>query len=269
MKLRDVIAGLSGSGECAFMPYVCAGDPNEETCLKIVDVLVSAGADAIEFGLAFSDPIADGPTIQRASQRALSSGMNTEKYFRLCEKISAKHTIPLIAMSYYNLILQYGLERFALKCAKTGVYGIIVPDLPIEESSALKKACNGNNIDLIFLVAPTTTSERLSMILDKASGFIYLVSLLGVTGAREKLGRNLSKLVEGVKRKTRLPLCLGFGISKPAHVQDARAMGIDGVILGSAMIDVIEKNLDNKEKLFSELNAFASEIKSSCQIKLK
>lgn len=264
MKLGETIGRLRGRGECAFMPYVCAGDPDEEACENIVGALVAAGADVIEFGLPFSDPIADGPTIQRASQRSLASGMNTEKYFRLCERVSRKHAVPLIAMTYYNLILQYGIKRFAGRCARSGVYGIITPDLPIEESDRLYRACRKNKIDLIFLVAPTTTGGRLERILGKASGFVYLVSVLGVTGARDRLSGGLPALVEKVKGKTTLPVCVGFGISKPGHARRARELGADGVIAGSAIIDVIERNLGDRKRMLAELEKYAGEMKKAC-----
>lgn len=261
MDLETKFSELHRCGEHAFMPYVSVGYPDEDTTLKVVDTLVKAGADVIELGLPFSDPIADGATIQESSQRSLDWGMNTDKYFRVCSRISKKHPeVALVSMSYYNLALQYGLDEFTKKCVESGVSGVIVPDLPAEESGSLKKACRKHGIDLIFLVALTTSEERTSRIFKHASGFIYLVSLKGVTGARDKLNPEVKKLLSKVRNKTRLPVCLGFGISKPQHVREAVKYGFDGVIVGSALVKIVG-GIKNKRTMLSRLHQLASKLK--------
>lgn len=242
------------------MPYVCAGDPDIVTSKEIVGALVGSGADVIELGLPFSDPIADGPTIQAAAQRALDAGMNTDKYFKLCGQVSREYDVALVCMTYYNLIFNYGLDRFARMCAKSGVSGLIVPDLPVEESGSLKKACGKRGLDLIHLVAPTTVGKRRDRIVKDSTGFIYLVSVTGVTGARKNVGVEVEGLLEKMKRKTRLPVCIGFGVSKPAHVRQLKGVGFDGVIVGSAIVDVIGRNLKNKKRMLAELKKFAKSL---------
>ena len=266
MNIQEKFNELKEKEEIAFMPYIAAGDPDVETTIEILNILIENGADIIEFGMPFSDPIADGPTIQKASERALKSGMNTDIYFEICKKVKTK--IPIIAMTYYNIILQYGLLRFAKKCKSSGIRGIIVPDLPVEESNALLDACKKYNINLIFLVAQTTTDERLKKILKHAEGFLYLVSLLGVTGARNEIDVMSQELVARVRKKTTLPLCLGFGISKPQHVEQLKSNSeVCGVIVGSAIVNIIEKNLNDKEKMLQELKNFVGKMKEETKKK--
>ncbi len=262
MKLKNKFAALQASEEMAFMPYICVGDPDAKTTVKIARTLVSNGADVLELGLPFSDPIADGPTIQRASQRALSQGMNTDKYFTVCKEISEKTDATLVSMTYYNLILHYGIVKFAESCSKSGVSGIIVPDLPFEESLELEAACGSQDISLIQLVALTSDEKRLDKILKHASGFIYLVSVLGVTGAREKVDEKVLVMLEKIKSKTNLPVCLGFGISTKEHVSYAKKQGFSGVIVGSALIDLIEKNLKKESNTLKELSLLAQDLHS-------
>ena len=261
MKLNEKFMALGRNDEKALIAYVSAGDPDPESTINVVNALIKGGADIIELGIPFSDPIADGMTIQRASERALTSGMNTDIYFDICKQITAD--IPLVALTYYNIILQYGLNKFAKECSKSGIEGIIIPDLPVEESKAMLDACKDYKIDLIFMIAQTTTDDRMQKILEGAGGFIYLVSLLGVTGAREQLDIDANQLVERVKKKTGLPLCLGFGISKPSHVASAIGFGVDGVIVGSAIVDIIEKNIKNERKMLDELKDFVKRLKKN------
>jgi len=262
MNIQEKFNELKFKEELAFMPYIAAGDPDVETTVEILNTLIENGADIIELGMPFSDPIADGPTIQAASERALKAGMNTDVYFEICKKVNPK--IPVIAMTYYNIILQYGLLRFAKKCKDSGIYGIIVPDLPVEESEPLLSACKKYNINLIFLVAQTTTQERLEKILEHADGFVYLVSLLGVTGAREEIDKTASELAARVRKKTELPLCIGFGISKEKHVEQLKLnSGVNGVIVGSAIVNIIGKNLGDKEKMLLGLKNFARKMKDA------
>ncbi|PKP59498.1 MAG: tryptophan synthase subunit alpha, partial [Candidatus Altiarchaeales archaeon HGW-Altiarchaeales-2] len=179
MKISEKFKEAEKEGRCALIAYVCAGDPNFEKSKEIVRIL-KKNADIIELGLPFSDPIADGPTIQQASERALKSGMNTDVYFKFCGEVKDEN-IPLVCMTYYNLLYQYGLEKFVEKCKANGIKGIIIPDLPVEESDELLNLCSRYETDLIFLLAQTSTKDRLKKIVKNAGGFLYLISVLGVT----------------------------------------------------------------------------------------
>jgi tryptophan synthase alpha chain len=263
MKLDEKFEALASEGRIAFMPYVCVGDPDAEYTVKIAETLVEAGADVLELGLPFSDPIADGPTIQKASQRALQAGMNTDKYFRVCRRISRLGEAALVSMTYYNLILQHGVKRFVRRCADSGISGIIVPDLPFEECDELEEACVREGVSLIQLVSLTTDERRLDGILKHARGFIYLVSVLGVTGARKHFSDKAPKLLQKLRRKTPLPVCLGFGISQRKHVEKAKKLGFSGVIVGSALIDVVERNIEDKKRALAELYSYARGLKEA------
>jgi len=264
VKLRNVFKAAKKNSRAAFMPYLCAGYPTIKDSLAVAESLARAGADVIEVGMPFSDPIADGPTIQRAGQRALDAGMDTKKYLLLCRQVSEKTGVPLVAMSYYNILLQYGLAEFASEAAECGVAGVIVPDLPVEESADLKAACKAAGLDLIFLVAPTTGDARLKAILKKASGFLYVVSLTGVTGARETLSDDVRLMASKLKKKTKLPLCIGFGVKTPKQVAEAVKLGYDGVIVGSALIDVLEKNIKAKKRMIGALESKAASLAGAC-----
>ncbi|MFC2162845.1 tryptophan synthase subunit alpha [Candidatus Altiarchaeota archaeon] len=234
MRISDKFRELEGSG--ALIAYICAGDPDTGSCLDACRQIIGAGADILELGLPFSDPMADGPTIQAASQRALDAGMNTDKYFGLAGKVHHIKDIPLVCMTYYNLLLQYGLDRFAGRCVESGITGLIIPDLPLEEARPLLAACKGKGIDVIFLVAQTTTDERMERILEVAKGFVYVVALLGTTGERDEVSDMLKPLLVRVRAKTSLPLAVGFGIAGPEHVRKVMGLGADAVIVGSAII---------------------------------
>lgn len=269
-KIAKKFSELKKEQKGVLIGFVTLGDPTPEDSLKIVRTLISGeGVDIIELGLPFSDPIADGPTIQKSSERSLKSGMNPDLYFKLAKKIDEYTEIPKICLTYYNLILQRGLEKFTKNCSEAGISGLIVPDLPVEEACPLIKECHREWVDLIFLVAPTTTKERLKMILKVARGgsFIYVVSLLGVTGARESLSDEIKELKPFLRRikkiSGKIPLAVGFGISKPEHVKEILNAGADGVIVGSAFVEIIEKNLKDKEKLLEKLETFAKELKKA------
>jgi tryptophan synthase alpha chain len=225
------------------MPYSTAGFPNLPVSEEIILGLVEGGADLIEIGVPFSDPLADGATVQRASQVALSNGVRLSDCIDLVQRLRTVHgvTIPLLLMGYYNPILQYGVERFAADAAAVGVDGVIVPDLPVEESDELLTACRHNDRDLIFMVAPTSTDARVAEISARASGFIYCVSLTGVTGSRSALP-DLRPYLERIRARTALPLAVGFGVSAPEHVRRVAAIA-DGVAVGSALINALEQVL--------------------------
>ncbi|MCZ7356670.1 MAG: tryptophan synthase subunit alpha [Candidatus Methanoperedens sp.] len=253
MKISEKFRELEARKEGALIAYICAGDPTPVATKEYVTALVRGGADIIELGLPFSDPVADGPTIQAGIERALNGGMNPDIYFRTVG--SLKVHIPLVVMTYYNLIFKRGLEKFVKDCGASGISGIIVPDLPVEESGELAAFCRQCDIDLIFLVAPTTTESRMKRILAQGTGFLYLVARLGVTGARSDIASATKELIKRVKTKT--PKAVGFGISNGRQASELIRAGADGVIVGSAFVDIIASGKDASGRL----EALARELK--------
>jgi tryptophan synthase alpha chain len=238
--------------------YICAGDPTPESTPEIVELLARAGADVVEIGLPHSDPIADGPVIQAAAQRAIEAGMNTDLYFEMASRARAK--LPLVFMGYYNMIYQRGLDRFAEDCAKSGITGLIVPDLPPEEAGPLREACQRADVDLIYLVAPNTPAERIPLIAESSGGFLYLVARSGVTGARAEVLQSTKVLIERVK--TDLPKAVGFGISTPEQAAEVIRAGADAAIVGSACVDLISKgDLVGLEELIRGMKAAIREAR--------
>ncbi len=261
MSLTDKFEELSNRGEGALIGFITAGYPDVGATIEIADALVRGGVDILELGLPFSDPIADGVTIQRASESSLRAGMNPDVYFSVATKIK---NVEKVCLTYYNLILQRGLERFVDDCESAGISGIIVPDLPVEESEPLRDVCNRYETDLIYLIAPTTTDKRMARILGSASGFIYVVSLLGVTGARERLSDVIEPLITRIREhesrmKIHVPLAVGFGISMPEHVK-AVCQFADGAIVGSAIIKLIE---EGGSDLTKRIEDFARSLKAA------
>ncbi len=236
---------LKRKGECALIPFVTAGDPDPGATVEVVLEMASQGADIIELGLPFSDPLADGPTIQAASFRALESGMNTELYFDVVKRIRKRSDIPLVLMGYYNPVLRMGLDEFASRASEAGIDGTIIPDLPLEEADAWRKAARAKGLCNILLVAPNTPVDRVKRIAKASTGFIYYVSVLGITGARAELPRELAQGLKSVKEYSKRPVAVGFGISKPEQVRGLRSVA-DGIIVGSAIVKMFyeesEKN---------------------------
>ncbi len=265
MRIADKFQELSENG--ALIVYVMAGDPSSYLTKKIVKALEEGGADMIELGLPFSDPIADGPTIQAASERALQAGMNPDLYFNIIKEIRGDTNIPLICLTYYNLVLQRGVGRFMRDCAESGINGIIIPDLPIEEAGQTISEANKNDVDFIPLIAPTSTEDRMKIISGAAHGFIYLVSLLGVTGARKELSVAVKDMVSKVRRfaEKEVPIAVGFGLSSPTHVRDVIQAGADGAIVGSALVDIIAQHKE-EEKMLREIRDFVSQLKDATHI---
>ncbi len=261
MRIADKFQELSEKG--ALIVYLMAGDPSPGLTKNIVKALEEGGADMIELGLPFSDPIADGPTIQAASERALKAGMNPDDYFGIIKEIREDADIPLICLTYYNLVLHRGIGRFMRDCVESGINGIIIPDLPIEEARQTISEANKNDVDFIPLIAPTSTEDRMRVISSAAHGFIYLVSLLGVTGARKELSVAVKDMVDKVRRaaKREVPIAVGFGLSSPGHVRDVIRAGADGAIVGSALVDIIAQNKDNEEKMLREIRDFVAQLK--------
>jgi len=231
---------LSEAGELGLIAYITAGDPSLGASEKIVLAAARAGADAIELGVPFSDPVADGPTIQRASERALRSGTTLAGVLELVRRLRGRTDVPLVLFGYFNPFLQMGLERFAAAAAAAGADGVLVTDMTVEESDEYRAAMRARGLDTIFLAAPTSTDARLERIAECSSGFLYLVSRMGVTGAREAMPEELPALARRVRRFTRLPLAVGFGISLPEHVSMLGGIA-DAAVVGSALVAEIEK----------------------------
>lgn len=265
MKIQEKFEELEKKGEGALIGFVTAGDPTPEDTVDIADSLIRGGVDILELGLPFSDPIADGVVIQKASERSLKAGMNPDIYFKIVKEINSE--IPKVCLTYYNLVLQRGLEKFARDCRNSGISGVIVPDLPIEEAYPLLEACRNYGIDFIFLVAPTTPDERLQRILKEARGFLYVVSLLGVTGARKEFSKAVEPTLAGIRRLSpEIPLAVGFGISKPKHVVGVLKAGAQGAIVGSALVKIIEDNQKDKKEMMKKLEVFCRELKQACKM---
>ena len=231
---------LRKAGQKAFVAFITAGDPDLKTTEDLVLALEDSGVDIVELGVPFSDPLADGPTIQAASYRALKNGTTLEKIFKLVARIRTRSALPLALMTYYNPVFHYGEDAFAAACRDAGADGVIIPDLPPEEAGSLIPAARRNGVATVFFVAPTTRPERLRLITRSATGFIYYVSVAGVTGARPLLPGDILRHVRAVKRVSQTPVCVGFGISTAEQVRTLSRVA-DGVIVGSAIIKEIEK----------------------------
>jgi tryptophan synthase alpha chain len=239
-RIRSAFEALRNCGELGIVAYITAGDPSVEATLKFVLALAEAGADVIELGVPFSDPLADGPTIQRASERALKSGTTLSRVIDLVRRIRLSSQVPLVLFSYYNPILQMGLEKFASAAANAGADGVLATDLTPEESEDYRRILAACHLDTIFLGAPTSTDERLAKIAGCSSGFLYLISRTGVTGAKDALPDDLPALIRRTRSVTQLPIAVGFGISLPGHVSVLGGLA-DAAVVGSALVSEIEK----------------------------
>lgn len=233
-------AALRAAGELGIVAFITAGDPSLDATLTYVLALAEAGADVIELGVPFSDPLADGPTIQRASERALKSGTTLAGVLELVRRVRESSEVPLILFSYFNPILQMGVEKFADAAAAAGADGVLVTDLTPEESGEYRRVLQSRHLDTVFLAAPTSTDERLEKISACSSGFLYLISRTGVTGAKDSLPEDLPTLLRRARRVTRLPIAVGFGISLPGHVSILGGLA-DAAVVGSALVSEIEK----------------------------
>ncbi|MDQ7028356.1 MAG: tryptophan synthase subunit alpha [Ardenticatenia bacterium] len=235
---------LRAQGRAALMPFITMGFPRRESAFELVPALVEGGADLIELGVPFSDPVADGATIQAASQRALQNGMSLALCLQQAAELRSRGVqVPFVLMGYYNPIFQMGESTFARCAAEAGIQGVIVPDLPPEEADSLQAALRAHGLHLIFLLAPTSDGTRVKLVTHRASGFIYLVSLTGVTGPRDRLPPDLEQFVARVRRATSLPLAVGFGIARPEHAAHVARIA-DGVIVGSALLKAIDRGDD-------------------------
>jgi tryptophan synthase alpha chain len=250
-------------GHPALIPFFVLGDPDENTSFEIIKTAIDAGADILELGVPFSDPIADGPTIQKADIRALSAGMNTAKALELIKKIKEYKDIPIGLLMYYNLIYQYGIEKFLSDFHSAGVNSVLAADLSIDDADEIAIPALKAGLDTVFMVTPVTEDERIKRIAENTTGFIYTVTVLGVTGSRDKLSTEVKSLVGRLKKITSVPVCVGFGISKPEHAAEVAASGADGVIIGSRIVQFIENNLNDKEKMLAGISEFVKSVKKA------
>ena len=266
--IAKTFSKLKEQHEGALIAYVTAGDPTPAQTPDIVEALANGGADIIELGIPFSDPIADGPTIQAASLRALKAGTTPKTVFKIAEEIRTQVNQPLVTMTYFNSIFKMGLELFFELAKASGISGVIVPDLPIEEANEHKKIAEKYEIDTIFFTTPSTPSNRVKKTLDFTSGFLYLVSVYGVTGARSKIQEMTIQLIERTHSLTQglIPLAVGFGISEPSHVQTVLQHGADAAIVGSAIVRLIDQHSQDEARMQQKLNEYAKMLKKATKI---
>mgnify|MGYP001485111098 FL=1 len=264
--MPNLISQVFKNNEKKLVTFVTGGDPDLETSLEIIKTIINNGADIMEIGMPFSDPMADGPTIQLSSNRAISRGIDLENIFSLATKAKKiKNDLPIILMGYYNLILYFGIKQFVKRCKESGVDGLIIVDLQPEEDEDLINELKNNQIDLIRLITPTTNEERLKLILHNASGFLYYVSVMGITGQKSADLNDLKKSVAFIKKHTNLPVIPGFGIKNSTDVNNICRIA-DGAVVGSSIIKIIEENLSNKEKMLSEIDKFSKDLKNGTRI---
>lgn len=265
-RITEKFAELASRGERALVCYVVAGYPDIQTSQQVINALVRGGADIIEIGIPFSDPIADGPTIQAASTSALERGITPAKALELAKAVRKKHpALPLLAMTYFNILVRAGVEKFMLQAKACGIDGFILPDVPVEEAQEYSAAASKLGLATVFLASPNTTQARLQRIVGSSSGFLYLVSVYGITGARKSFEDYTLNAIKSVKQAAgdKVPVAVGFGISTPAHAKFMIGAGADAVIVGSAIIDRIAKS--QGKKMLTELQQFAISMKKVCK----
>ncbi|MEH1765773.1 tryptophan synthase subunit alpha [Nostoc sp.] len=234
--ISDCFETLGHNGECALIPFITAGDPDLETTAKALQVLDQNGADIIELGIPYSDPLADGPVIQASSTRALQRGTKLEQVLEMLQEVTPKLRSPIVLFTYYNPILHRGIDKFLQEIAAAGVAGLVVPDLPLEEAASLLQPASAIGIDLTLFVAPTSSDERIEAIARSSQGFIYLITVTGVTGMRSQVENRVSNLLKQIRGVTDKPIGVGFGISEAAQALQVREWGADAVIVGSAFV---------------------------------
>ena len=266
-RIKEKLSELKSKNKCAFVAYICAGDPNYETSLEILKGLPKAGADIIELGIPFLDPAGDGPLIENASKRAIQNGASLKKTLLMVEEFRKNDQItPIVLMSYYNPILKYGCKDFFANTAKSGVDGILIVDLPVEENEENFALATKNNIDLICLIAPTTSADRIKKISNRSSGFLYLVSMLGITGTKAaKIEENIINL-QKIRHNSNLPVVIGFGIKTPSQAGEFAKITsddeqlLDGVVVGSAFVKEIDDNFSAKKSNFEIVSATLKKV---------
>jgi tryptophan synthase alpha chain len=258
-RIAQAFARTRREKRAAFVAYLCAGDPDFDTSLAACRAVLDAGADVLELGVPFSDPLADGLTNQLAAQRALDGGMTAAKVFELVRRLREKSSVPIIFYTYYNLVFSNGVENYVRAAKEAGVDGMLTLDLPPEEADEMLAACARHDMKTVFIVAPTTPAGRLARIAAAATGFIYYVSREGVTGVRDQVAANIPEAVARIRLHTALPVAVGFGISTREQVKQVARVA-DGVVVGSALVNVIKDNLDNRAGLPARLRITAADL---------
>jgi len=263
MSISETFQELEKRHEGALIAYVTGGDPAPKYTPRLVEALVEGGADIVEIGIPFSDPIADGPIIQAADCRALTAGTTPRTIFEIVKRTKKNARVPIALLTYYNIIFRMGVENFLGKAVRCGVDGLIIPDLPVEEAEEYRELAGRQGIDTIFLATPSTSPERLKKVLRFTSGFLYLVSLFGVTGTRDRLTHLTTQTIRRLHpyTATRVPLAVGFGISKPGHVRAVIDSNAEGAIVGSAFVRTVELNLNKPTRMVKEMTALAKRLK--------
>lgn len=254
---------LEENDEGAFIPFVVAGDPDYDTSLEIVKRLVDSGVDALEIGFPFSDPVADGVSVQEADIRAFDSGMTIEKCFSFLEDVRKYTTIPIGLLLYYNIVYKHGIDSFYKRLSNLDVNAVLIADLPPEEAGDVIDASDKYGVEEIFIVSQSTSNERLNKISEIVGGFIYVASVMGTTGVRKKVEHNTKELIRRIKNNTDIPICVGFGISKQQHVKEVLDAGSDGAIVGSAIINIIKENLNDTDVLYEKITEYAKSMKNA------
>ena len=254
---QDLFNGLN---RAALIPFFVIGDPDEETSFELIKTAIDAGADVLELGIPFSDPVADGPTIQKADIRAMHAGMTPEKALAFIKRITDYKPIPIGLLVYYNLIYQYGIERFFTAFKQAGGTSVLVADLSIDDADEITPAAEAAGLETVFMVTPNTTDQRIQKVAEYTTGFIYTVSLLGTTGERLGLSDAVKPLIARLKSLTDKPICVGFGISTAEHAKNVAQAGADGVIIGSRIIKFIESNLDNTDVMREEVGNYIRQV---------
>ncbi|KAL8548114.1 hypothetical protein ACS0TY_007436 [Phlomoides rotata] len=262
LGLSQTFSRLKQQGNVALIPYITAGDPDLSTTAEVLKVLDSCGSDIIELGVPYSDPLADGPVIQAAATRSLARGTNFDKIIAMLKEVIPQLSCPVALFTYYNPILKRGVGKFMSTLQDTGVHGLVVPDVPLEETEILRKEAISKNIELVLLTTPTTPIARMQAIVEASEGFVYLVSSVGVTGARASVSEKVQSLLKEIKEATSKPVAVGFGISKPEHVKQVADWGADGVIVGSAMVRILADAKSPEEGL-KEIETFTKSLKSA------
>jgi tryptophan synthase alpha chain len=247
----------------AFIGFTVAGDPDHDTSIKIGLALIEGGTDILELGVPFSDPVADGPTIQKADERSLAAGTNVDTIFSIVRELRKETEVPIVFLTYYNTVYRRGIDRFYQEARDAGVDGILIADMPVEESDEVTIIAERYGIDPIFLITQTTSDERIRKIAERACGYLYLVAVLGVTGARDKVSDEAIDLVGRVRKFTEIPLALGFGISTPDHATTCTRAGADGIIVGSAIVSIVERNLTEPAAMTRDLVEYVSLMKKA------
>lgn len=261
VSISQTFANLRKQGKVALIPFLCAGDPDLSTTSQAIKLLDACGCDVIELGVPYSDPLADGPVIQAAATRALAKGTNLESVVAMVKEVIPQISCPIALFTYYNPILKRGIGNFMATISSAGVHGLVVPDVPLEETAILREEASKNNLELVLLTTPTTPTERMKAIAATTEGFLYLVSSVGVTGARASVNERVQALIKDIKQATTKPVAVGFGISKPEHVRQIAGWGADGVIVGSAVVKILAES--NSPEGLKDLENYIKSLKAA------